>query len=261
MASDFVRDLSRKPPATKAAILIFVLGIFGLLYYQFIYTGLKEDEKKAKVAKTRASNEKNDLTRKKAEMPELERRAAELQATIAANERALPTEAELPSFFDHLQKKAGEAGVNIRKWDRQKEQAFGDFAKVPVAMEVAGTFPQILRYFSLLAPKYHTTAEQKMANTERLVTIEKLSLGKPKIKNDEVLLTATFTASTFRQKNVPKPRATRTPPPKSKVGEATKEREAAVERSSGEAGSGGDDAPAQPAPTGTNRLTNPGVSP
>jgi type IV pilus assembly protein PilO len=258
MASDFVKELSRKPPATKAAILIAIMTVFGFLYYQFIYTGLKEDEQKANVAKTRASNEKDELTRKKAEMPELERRAAELQATIAANERALPTESELPSFFDHLQKKAGEAGVNIRKWDRQKEQELGDYAKVPVAMEVTGTFPQILKYFSVLSPRYHAAPEQA-DNSERLVTIEKLKLGSPKINNNEIMLTATFTASTFRQKVKPQARAPKAAPPKSKVGEATKQREAAVEKAAGPSSGGGDDKPA--AATGTNRLTNPGTTP
>lgn len=261
MASDFVKELSRKPPATKAAILAGIMAVFGFLYYQFMYTGLKEEEQKASVAKTRASNEKDELTRKKAEMPELEKRAAELQATIAANERALPTESELPSFFDHLQKKAGEAGVNIRKWDRQKEQELGDFAKVPVAMEVTGTFPQILKYFSLLSPRYHAAPEQADAS-ERLVTIEKLKLGSPKIDNNEIQLTATFTASTFRQKVAPQARAPRPAAPasqKAKVEAARKQREAAVEKAAGPSSGGDDDQPA--AATGTNRLTNPGTTP
>jgi Tfp pilus assembly protein PilO len=259
MASDFVKELSRKPPATKAAILIGILAVLGFLYYQFIYTGLKEEQQKANVAKTKATNEKAELSRKKAEMPELEKRAAELQATIAANERALPTESELPSFFDHLQKKAGEAGVNIRKWDRQKEQELGEFAKVPVSMEITGTFPQILKYFSLLSPRYHAAPEQA-ESAERLVTIEKLTLGGPKVRNDDLLLTATFTASTFRQKVAPQARAPKPAAPKSKVGEATKQREAAVEKAAGPS-SGGDDPPSAPSQTGTNRLTNPGTTP
>lgn len=261
MASDFVRDLSRKPTGTKVAILVGIMAVFGVLYYQFFYTSLTEEETQAKRAKTKATNEKSELARKKAEMPELEKRAAALEATIAANEQALPTEAELPSFFDHLQKKAGEAGVNIRKWDRQREETFGEFAKVPVSMEVTGTFPQILKYFTLLSPKYHVAPEQKDAS-ERLVTVEKLSLGSPRIRNDQIVLTANFTASTFRQNLSPAARRRAKEARKSKVGDARRQREAAVENaasSGGEATPAGDES-GTPAGT-TNRLTNPGPTP
>jgi hypothetical protein len=58
---------------------------------------------------------------------------------------------------------------------------------VPVAMQIQGTFHQILHYFKLIH------------ETERVITIEDLSLGKPQVGDDQLLLSASFTAATFRQ--------------------------------------------------------------
>ena len=37
-------------------------------------------------------------------------------SSIEKNQTALPTEAEVPAFFETLQRKVAESGVEIRKW-------------------------------------------------------------------------------------------------------------------------------------------------
>ncbi len=164
----------------------------------------------------------------------------------------------MPAFFDHLQRKAGEAGVNLRRWDRKAEEPVGEYVKVPVSIEMTGTFYQLLRYFSLLSPSGASSA----AN-ERIVSVENIELRDPKIENDAVLLTARFTASTFRQdSDAPVPELDNVSG--GKVEQATKLREERVEAATG---AGGDEAtapagtpakkPVNPSAAGAERLTNP----
>lgn len=223
--TDLVGALAKKPPAYKAAVLAGVMALLGLVYWQFFYSGLK-DEKAGQIrAKNKALKDAKKYDDQLEEMKALTKRNEELQKTIRANQRALPTEAELPAFFEHLQRKAGEAGVKIDKWDRKKEKTISDYVKVPVEIHITGNFYQIMRYFSLLGPPVDkkVTADEPEGDddddgsnsdvdassvNERIVSIENLFLGDSKIRNDEVILTARFFASTYRQKE------SAAPPPK-----------------------------------------------
>jgi type IV pilus assembly protein PilO len=251
--TDLVGQLAKKPPAFKAAVLAGVMAFFGILYWQFFYSGLKDQKAGEIRAKNKAQKDAKKYDEQLKEMKKLTKRNEELQKTIRANQRALPTEAELPAFFEHLQRKAGEAGVKIDKWDRKKEKSISDYVKVPVEIHITGNFYQIMRYFSLLGPPVDKkeAADIKPEGddadggddaepdgdgvdassvNERIVSIENLFLGDAKVRNDEVILTARFFASTYRQRESAKP-----PPKKaaakkdaksgSKVGAAKKKQE------------------------------------
>ena len=72
-----------------------------------------------------------------------------------------------------------------------------NFVKVPVAMKITGTFYEINEYFKLLY------------ETPRIITVEALDVSQPKLTGDQIMLTASFRASTFRQAD--EPAAARTP--------------------------------------------------
>jgi Pilus assembly protein, PilO len=114
----------------------------------------------------------------------------------------LPTGAELPAFFDTLNRKVNEAGVEIRKWEYKSDLPVDAFVKVPVEIELTGTFFQLKRFFASLVQRGITApagSGEEQEDRERIVTIENLQLTNPQVKNREILLTAKFTASTFRQ--------------------------------------------------------------
>lgn len=187
MASrDILGELSRKPIGFKIGVLAGVLAVLGLFYYQFLYTGATEDLQKAKNKNKNLRDTNTRLKNDKKEWDKLVLQQKELKEELTRNKISLPAAAELPSFFFHLQKQAAGAGIKVNKWARDKETPVGNYIKVPVKMEIVGTFYQVNNYFKLLY------------ETDRIITVENLSLVFLASNNEEIKVKANFVASTFR---------------------------------------------------------------
>lgn len=212
--SGAMADFGRMPNSRKVLVFVIIGLVLGLLYWRFIFKGLKE-----KVDRTEAQHAQLVQQNKQAEadIPKyavLRQQMAELQKTIEENQKALPTEAEVPHFFETLERKMTESGVEITKWKKGNEEPVEQFVKVPVDIELVGTFLQLKRFFASLVEQKGTPTvdEQGVEERERIVSIENLALSSPVVRNREIVLTAKFTAVTFRQddksaKAVPAPAA------------------------------------------------------
>jgi Tfp pilus assembly protein PilO len=235
---NFYSQLAKKSPAYKAGLLALMMGMLGLFYWQFWYSALRDERDDLETRRQVAIQKQAKLDTELAAHKQLSDENERLQKRIANNQRALPTEAELPAFFKHLQRKATDAGVSIQRWDYQKEKPIDVYIRVPVDIELVGTFYGVMKYFALLEPKRDVVSDAPAAPSapatggaggavdssaagavdssaaggsspaatdddeqigERIVSIENLTLGKAKVVDGEIQLTATFTASTFRQ--------------------------------------------------------------
>lgn len=197
MASTFVADFERLPASRKVLAFAVTGLLLGGLYYRFVYTSLAEEVAEARERfegsqQAHATSVAN-LRRYEELRPELDK----LREQLVRNQAALPTEAEVPAFFETLERKVKESGVEIAKWTKRPEEAIETFVKVPVEIELTGTFLQIKRFFaSLVQP--HVTAKDD-GERERIVSIESLAISQPQVRNREIVLTAKLTAVTFRQ--------------------------------------------------------------
>lgn len=203
---DAINDLGKQTPQYKAMVLAGVLLGLGAIYYQFWYSDLDDQKGSLESRRTMQLDKQRKLAKDIEDQKLLAQKNDELQRIIRDNQKALPTEAELPAFFDHLQRKAGDAGVTIRRWEQRPEEDVDIYIRVPVDMEVSGTFYNIMKYYALLGP-HHNDPLMNAANEdddkervdERIVSIENLDLGGSSLLDGEVVLVAKFTASTFRQ--------------------------------------------------------------
>ncbi|MBA3818549.1 MAG: type 4a pilus biogenesis protein PilO [Deltaproteobacteria bacterium] len=201
-ASGAMADFERMPTQRKVLVFVVIGLMLGLLYWQFVFKGLKE-----RVASVQGQHDGQVATNRRLEgdIPRyatLRKEMAELQRSIEENQKALPTEAEVPAFFETLERKMTESGVEITKWSKGAEQPIESFVKVPVDIELAGSFLQLKRFFaSLVAPRTDpsTIDPNGVEERERIVSIENLQLSQPSVRNREIILFAKFTAVTFRQ--------------------------------------------------------------
>ena len=195
-------DFGRLPVQKKALVFVVIGLVGGLLYWQFAWKSLNSDLDAAE-ADNRA---KAQLNKKLADdipkYEELKTRMKELTQIITENQKALPTEAEVPAFFETLERKVTESGVEINKWRKLPETPVETFMRVPVEIEVTGTFMQIKRFFaSLIQRGVLTTSDSGVEERERVISIENLQLIQPVVRNREIALTAKFVAVTFRQED------------------------------------------------------------
>jgi len=197
-------DFARLPASRKALIFVAIAGVLGLLYRQFIYKSLKEDVDDSEALVTSKAQAQKAAEDQLKDYQTQQEKYAENIKKIRRNQRALPTEAELPAFLDTLNQKIRQAGVELHGFSPQTELPIESFVKVPVQVEISGTFMQIKRFFASLSQEDITPSGKPKEKTDqdehdRIVSIESLTIGQPVVKNREIVLTAKFTATTFRQ--------------------------------------------------------------
>lgn len=203
-----VADFARLP--TRQKVMIFVVAglLIGALYWQFVYKGLEADLQAASNENQSKIGQNKKLETDIVEFEKLQARMVTLRRIIEENQKALPTEAELPAFFETLNRKVLESGVEVIRSKQGKEEPIETFVKVPIEYEIQGTYVQIKKFFASLVPKKKQPGEQAsvepsgepgVPDQERIVSIENLSLTNPVVRNREIRLTAKFTASTYRQ--------------------------------------------------------------
>lgn len=213
-SASFISEFAKKPPLVKVGAFFGIAVLLGLLYYQFVFSSVRADIKAAEAQRDSLAGQDATVRKDEGEYKEKTQQREQLEATINKNDDILPTAAQLPAFFDMLNRKVGEASVEVRKWEYQKEIPVEDFIKVPVMIEVQGTFQEIKKFFYLLYKMSQKEGEAAVPGEptaptaptgigsddgDRILTIEDLTIRDPVVKNSELLLTATFRASTFRQ--------------------------------------------------------------
>ncbi len=199
-------DFARMPTRQKITVFVIIGILLGALYYQFVFKGLKADLEAA----DNENASKNNLNKKlEGDIPAFETlkaRVTVLKRMIDENQKALPTEAELPAFFETLNRKVLESGVEVVRSRQLAEEKIESFIRVPVEYEIMGSYVQIKKFFASLVSKKKKPGEstegaanaQEVAEQERIVSIENLALTNPVVRNREIVLTAKFTASTYR---------------------------------------------------------------
>lgn len=207
-ATGAMADFARMPQQKKILLFVGIGAVLAVLYWKVAYKSLDEDLDAAEAQHTAniASNKKlaDDIPK----YEELKAHKAKLDELNKKNQAALPQEADIPHFFETLQQKVTESGAAIRKWTNKPGEPVESFVRMPVEVELSGTFMQIKRFFaSLVQSDVQLPGTDHGDEPERIVSIENLQLSNPTVVNREIVMTAKFTAVTFRQADKP------TPPP------------------------------------------------
>ncbi|MEZ4403359.1 MAG: type 4a pilus biogenesis protein PilO [Kofleriaceae bacterium] len=207
-------DFSRRPPRYRAAVYLGVAGALGLLYYQFGLSPLRKAVKDAEEERSGAVSEARKLDKQKQERDKLIEDQAALKEQIEGNESALPTEAAMPAFIELINRRATEAGVQGKRREEKREIAVDNFVKSPVEFELTGSYYQLTQFFASLRVRPVVAADgANQVIKDRIVTVEDLSVFDPRVVNNSLVLTAKFTASTFRGVAPAAPAAAAAPAP------------------------------------------------
>jgi len=100
--------------------------------------------------------------------------------------RELPDKREIALFLDSISDKARNSGLEVPLFQPQPEQKREFYAEVPVQIAVRGTFHQVATFFD------------EVGHLERVVNIDRFSIGQPIPEKERIQLTTNLTATTFR---------------------------------------------------------------
>lgn len=197
-------DFARMPTSRKVLVFVVIGFFLGFIYYRFVFKKLESDLVAARAQREQLAALNKKLGGDVDKYPALKQDYDRVQRCNRANQRALPTAAEVSEFLETLARKVRESGVETKKWTPMPDEKVDEFIKVPLDVEITGTFMQLKRFFASLVPAKTfdcMAATDDVQARDRIVSIENLVIKEPIVRNREVVLTARFRAVTFRLEN------------------------------------------------------------
>ena len=211
MAQATSLSLSKLTTPAKLGVGALVMVLFFALYWVVFYSDISAKLSSAKTQKEHLATDLSTQERAQALFIKDKDDLAAMQLREKDLNRALPAQTEAPAFLSALQQVANVSGVDLKAWQPMDEQTQSFYAKFPMKLELSGKFHQIAKF------------AYEAGKVERIINVENLEMGDPKLEGDEVKLKAKCLATTFHSVPPKPPGAASarpgmpTPPPQAPV--------------------------------------------
>lgn len=173
---------------TIAAACLLIVALVGALYFFLLYQPLSEErateEARRGAVQANLRRAQEDLRRYNADVQERER----LRSRERELSRVLPDTADIPGFMRSINTLAEASGLSISLIQPDREVVEQYYARVPVRLEVTGSYLALARFF------------RAVSQLPRVINMENISLATPAEENGEVKLHARVLATTFRRR-------------------------------------------------------------
>jgi type IV pilus assembly protein PilO len=196
-------SLNRLPIAGKIGFGALLCVLLGVAYYVLLHTDVaaKIDREKAKTTEL-----ETELARVKQAQAsyffDRDELAMRQQKQRELN-KVLPADTEAAAFLSALQAVSNISGIDLKAWSPMEEVPQTFYAKVPMRLQITGRFHQIAKFV------------YEVGKQDRIINMENLELGSPKIEGEDIVLQANCLATTFHllKKATPPPGAPGAPAP------------------------------------------------
>jgi type IV pilus assembly protein PilO len=185
--------IAKAPAAAKYGGLAGLVVLLSVLNFFFGIQPLQDQiagQENQQRALDRQLAEKQEiaqnLNERRREMDILEQKLAE-----ALTE--LPEKKDVDELLAQLNDIGKKSGLEIARVEPAGEVPATFFAKIPIKMSVSGNYHEIAMFM------------QEIANMRRIVNVNNIKLATPTLKNDKVILSSEFLATTFRFVDQPAP--------------------------------------------------------
>lgn len=193
--------VNKLPIAAKAGIIVAILVLLTAANWFFLIQDTEANieslkSQQASLDQTYAEKKEiaDNLIERRREMDQLEQK---LQDALTE----LPNNKDVDELLAALNDLGKKSGLEITRVVPGAESAESFFARIPITMAVKGNYHEIAVFL------------QEVAQMKRIVNINNLKMATPTSRNDKVILTSDFLATTFRfvSKATPKPGAAPAP--------------------------------------------------
>jgi type IV pilus assembly protein PilO len=175
------------PSAAKVFLLFGLLAVVSAGYYLTVHMSLEQDTEEAQRRQEVLQNDLNQARERQKEYLKLREELANREAQDRQNLRILPDTAEIPAFLDDLNRLAELSGLRVGNVGPRPELSEQFFVRVPVALNLGGKFHQLAKFF------------YNISRLERAINMENISLTQPTKDGDDVVLSVSVLATTFRR--------------------------------------------------------------
>jgi type IV pilus assembly protein PilO len=178
-------SLNRLPIAGKIGVGAVFCVLLGVAYYVMLHTDVaaRIDREKRTTGELEAelSRQRQSQASYFADRDELAMR----QQKQRELNKVLPTDTEAATFLSAIQAVSNISGIDLKAWSPMEEVPQTFYAKVPMKLQITGRFHQIAKFV------------YEVGKQDRIINMENLELGDPKVEGEDVILKATCLATTF----------------------------------------------------------------
>jgi type IV pilus assembly protein PilO len=178
--------LAKLPTVAKVGAGMALLTLTGIAYYVVFYGDVQSAIGAAKSKEGQLQRELSEARKAefvyqkdRAELTERQQRQRELN-------KVLPPTSEYPAFLSSVQNVANVAGVELSAWTPSPEVAEQFYARVPMKLELVGRYHQVAKFF------------YGVGQLDRIINLENVSLSKPEVRGEDVLVKVEALATAFR---------------------------------------------------------------
>jgi len=178
--------LARLPMAGRVGIGAVLVSLVAVGYYMVFYSDVAERISSAQSQETALRQQLSDARKAEfAYQKDLDELTARQQRQRELN-KVLPPTTEYPAFLSAIQNVANVAGVALTAWSPLPEAPEKFYARVPMRLELSGRYHQIAKFF------------YGVGQLDRVINIENISLGEPRVVGEDLLLRVDVLATAFR---------------------------------------------------------------
>jgi type IV pilus assembly protein PilO len=178
-------SLSKLPLPGKFAFGFLVCLLAGVAFYFIVYSDASDKVDKARRRTTELEGEEREQKQAQSSYFADRDELAVRETKQREFNKVLPAETEAASFLSTIQQVSNVAGIDLKAWQPQEEQAQSFFAKVPMRLEITGKFHQLAKFI------------YEIGRTDRIINVENIEFFDPLTSGEEVTLKARCLATTF----------------------------------------------------------------
>jgi type IV pilus assembly protein PilO len=168
---DFLEQFDKIPVSQKLLLLLLVVAAVFVGYYLVYYNPLEDEIKQTDRQVADAMAERTTLQNTANEAAAIQQEIAELCQRRSSFIEKLPAAAEVESLLQSVHEYAMQAGLEIQSFVRQDDVPDANYTRIPVSMEVKGSYDQVADFFD------------RVGRMQRIVNINNISLVKTAERN------------------------------------------------------------------------------
>lgn len=180
-------DISNLPKPVRIAVAIVPSVILVVL---IVYLVILPKNDQVEVLKKEITKQEKDISKSQSMAQRLDELKAEnerIRVELKDLEQYLPEEKEISSLLKQIEDLGRKAGLEILNWKpaSKRRHSSGIVYEVPVSINLTGSYHSLGRFFSSLT------------QMDRIVNVNNINMGSPKLEGNEASLSISFSAVTF----------------------------------------------------------------
>jgi len=181
-----LETLMKTPMPKKVFFLAFIMLMMAAAFWFSIYSPITDEYSEAVTKHNSLQSKLANAEAQKRTYDEDRNRRDEMQKSSNKQFQALPPDTEMSSFLASLNAQADVVGLEIMAVKPLQEEAAEYYARIPVQLELQGTFHQLAKFFYLVG------------SLDRIINVENINLRVKTMDKSGTVLAASVLATTFR---------------------------------------------------------------